>query len=85
MVATNARLDKVQANKLAELANAGIARTIDPVWTQADGDAVFAASCGTARADLMALGVAASEAVSAAILRAVRAARTMGGVPGLAK
>lgn len=83
VVATNAMIDKIGANKLAEMANMGVARTISPVWTQADGDVLFAASCGEEPADLMALGVAAAEAVSEAILRAVRSARTMGGVPGL--
>jgi L-aminopeptidase/D-esterase-like protein len=85
VVATNAVLDKVAANKLAELAGTGVARTINPVWTQSDGDVTFAVSCGNERADLTALGVAAAEAVSEAILRAVRLARGMGGVPGLAK
>lgn len=84
VVATNARLDKTGANKLAEMANCGVARTIQPVWTQADGDVVFAASCGGETADLMALGVAAAEAVSESILRAVRSAHGLGGVPGLA-
>ncbi len=84
VVATNAKLDKVSVNKLAELANAGMARAIDPVWTQSDGDVVFALSTGSETADLMALGVAAAEAVSASILRAVRSARTLGGLPGLA-
>jgi L-aminopeptidase/D-esterase-like protein len=84
VVATNARLDRVGANKLAELANAGMARAIRPVWTQADGDVLFALSCGEERCDLTALGVAGAEAVAGAIVRAVRAAHTMGGVPGLA-
>jgi len=39
---------------------------------------------GTNKAPVDALGVAASEAVAAAIVRAVRMAKTMGGVPGLA-
>lgn len=84
VVATNARLDKVGANKLAEHANAGMARAIRPVWTQADGDVVFALSCGEERCDLTALGVAGAEAVAHAIVRAVRTAHGMGGVPGLA-
>lgn len=84
VVATNARLDKVGANKLAALASAGMARSIRPVWTQADGDVVFALSCGGESADLMALGVAAAEALEAAVVRSVRSARGFGGLPGLA-
>src|ERR1017187_4181824 len=83
VVSTNARLTKVQARKLAEQAGLGMARTIYPVNTMFDGDIVFTLSIGEHQADLNTLGVAAAEAVSAAILRAVRFAKTLGGVPGL--
>lgn len=84
VVATNAALDKPGAQKLATLAQAGMARAIRPVHTPYDGDLVIALSLGKERADLAALGVAAAEAVEQAVLRAVKRARTMGGVPGLA-
>ena len=83
VVATNARLNKVGATKLAQFGSLGVARTIAPVWTTFDGDITFAFSCGTVEADLNGLGVAAAEAVSQAILRAVRLAPPMGGLPGL--
>jgi len=83
VVATNARLNKVQATKLAQFGSLGVARTIAPVWTTQDGDITFAFSCGTLEANLDALGVAAADAVSKAILRAVRLAPSMGGLPGL--
>jgi L-aminopeptidase/D-esterase-like protein len=83
VVATNARLTKVEATKLAQLGQLGVARTIRPVNTMSDGDLVIALSIGGARATVDALGVAAAEAVSEAILRAVRLAPTLGGVPGL--
>ena len=84
VVATNARLSKVGATKLAQLGGLGMARTIYPVNTMFDGDIVFALSCGDARADVNVVGVAAADAVAQAVVRAVKAARTMGGVPGLA-
>jgi L-aminopeptidase/D-esterase-like protein len=84
VVATNARLNKVQANKLAQFASLGMARAIYPVNTMADGDIAFALSAGTLQADINILGVAAAEAVAQSILRAVRLAKTLGGVPGLA-
>ena len=84
VVATNARLNKVQANKLAQFASLGMARTIYPVNTMADGDVAFALSLGALQADINNLGVAAAEAVAQSILRAVRLAKTLGGVPGLA-
>jgi L-aminopeptidase/D-esterase-like protein len=83
VVATNARLTKLEATKLAQLANLGVARTINPVNTMSDGDVVIALSVGDAQANVESLGVAAAEAVSQSILRAVRLAPTSGGVPGL--
>ena len=85
VVATNARLTKVGATKLAQQAALGMARTIFPVNTMFDGDIVFALSTGTAEADINTLGSMAAEAVAQAVVRAVRSAPTLGGVPGLAK
>jgi len=85
VVATNARLSKVGAKKLSQLAQIGVARTISPVNTTLDGDLVIALSLGKEEADINALGVAAARAVEQSILRAVRLAPTLGGVPGLAK
>jgi L-aminopeptidase/D-esterase-like protein len=83
VVATNARLDKVEASKLAEFASLGMARAIWPVNTMLDGDTTFALSMGTLRADINALGSAAAEAVVQGILRAVRLAKSLGGLPAL--
>jgi len=83
VVATNAKLTKVQAQKLAQFASLGVARAIYPVNTTFDGDTVFALSVGSAQGEINALGSAAAEAVAQGILRAVRMAKTMGGVPGL--
>ena len=84
VVATNARLNKVQAAKLAQMAGLGMARTIYPVNTMSDGDVVIALSLGNEAANIDALGVAAAEALAQAIVRAVRLSPTMGGLPGLA-
>jgi L-aminopeptidase/D-esterase-like protein len=84
VVATNANLAKPQAARLAQMASAGMARAISPVFTTNDGDVVIALSAGHAEADVNALGAAAAQAVAQAIVRGVKLARTMGGVPGLA-
>ncbi len=84
-VGTNAALTKVEATKLARLASLGMARAIDPVNTSVDGDLVVALSLGSGKAPVDSLGVAAAEAVAQSILRAVRLAPTLGGVPGLKK
>ena len=83
VVATNARLSKPMANKLAQFGSIGVARSISPVWTMYDGDVVMALSIGDKQADVNVLGVAAAEAVAQSILRAVQLAPTLGGVPGL--
>jgi L-aminopeptidase/D-esterase-like protein len=80
VVATNARLDKAQANKLAEMAGGGIARTVDPYLTMFDGDAIFALSLGEKKCDLTLLGLAAAEVVSTAIIRAIVKSETMAGI-----
>jgi len=85
VIATNAQLTKVEANKLAQFASLGMARTIYPVNTYVDGDTVFALSIGKLRADINSLGAAAADALAQAILRSVKLAKTMGGVPGLAE
>jgi L-aminopeptidase/D-esterase-like protein len=84
VVATNAKLSKVGAQKLAQFASLGVARAISPVNTSFDGDTTFALSIGDAQANLNALGSAAAEAAARAIVRAVQTAKTMGGLPGLA-
>ncbi len=84
VVATNARLTKVQATKLAQLGGAGMALALSPPWTIYDGDLTIALSIGDAEADFTSLGVAASQAVAESIVRAVRAAPSLGGLPGLA-
>jgi L-aminopeptidase/D-esterase-like protein len=83
VVATNAQLTKVQATKLAQFASLGVARAIDPVNTMSDGDVTVALGIGRATANIDSLGVAAAEAVAESILRAVRLAPSMGGLPGL--
>jgi L-aminopeptidase/D-esterase-like protein len=83
VIATNAKLTKVQATKLAQFAQIGMGRTLSPANTMFDGDTVFALSIGEGRADINALGAAAMEATVQAILRGVRMAPTLGGVRGL--
>jgi len=81
VVATNARLTKVQTTKVAQMAHDGYARAISPVHTPLDGDTVFALATGTLTSDvdLLTVGALAAEAMSEAI---VRAARTATGIPG---
>ena len=81
VIMTNAKLDKLQATKVAEMAQDGVARAIRPAHTRFDGDVVFALSAGTRRTDLNTLGAAAAGVTAQAIVHAVKAAKGLGGVP----
>ncbi len=71
-VMTNARLDKLHANKLADIAHDGLAMSIRPVHTDADGDTVFALSSGDKIIDYNIIAALCSEATALAIENAVR-------------
>ena len=77
IVATDAQLSKAHTNKLASMAHAGLARSINPVHTASDGDALFAlATGGSGRpGNLTVLGALAAEVTARAVLNAVRAAQ----------
>ncbi len=81
VVATNAALTKTGATKVAQMAHDGLARTIRPVHTQIDGDLVFAFSLGEQVADAGLVGAIAADVLGEAIMRAVRAAEPLHGIP----
>jgi L-aminopeptidase/D-esterase-like protein len=83
VVATNAKLTKAQATKVAQMAQDGIARTIRPAHTMLDGDVVFALSTGARKADVSILGAFAAQLMAEAVVRAVKMAGPAGGLPGL--
>ena len=79
VVATDARITKAQAHRLAVTAHDGLARTISPVHTMSDGDTLFA--LGTGKADkvlgMMTLSTMAAEVVALATARAVLLAQSV--------
>ena len=83
VVATNARFDKVQVNKIASVAHDGLALAVRPAHTMADGDIMFALALGSweGKASLDRLCAAAALCASRAIVRAVLKAEGIGGVP----
>ena len=84
VVASNARLNKEQTNKVAQMAQDGIARAVRPAHTMLDGDTVFALSTGKVKADVNIVGAFGADVLAQAILRAVRSARSVGDLPGAA-
>ena len=87
VVATDARLTRPQARKVAQMAHDGLARTIEPIHTLTDGDTLFALATGASgrTAHVTLVGALAAEAVAAAVLNAVRHATPVrgAGVPPL--
>lgn len=81
VVATDARLTRTEAATIAGLAMLGFARALSPPHTVWDGDALFALSVGDRATDLTALGLAAADVVARAIVRGVRAATSLPGLP----
>ncbi len=84
VIATDARLSKAQANKVAQMAHDGLARSINPVHTMGDGDTLFALATGASGRDasVTLLGALAAEVTARAVLRAVHAATGLN-QPGL--
>jgi L-aminopeptidase/D-esterase-like protein len=85
VVATDAKLTKPQATKVAQMAQDGLARAIRPAHTMFDGDTIFALATGPKKADVSLIGAFAAEVMTEAILRAVKMAASAGGLPGLQK
>jgi L-aminopeptidase/D-esterase-like protein len=83
VIATNAKLTKVEAQKLAQMAHDGYARAISPIHTQADGDTIFGVATGSheGQVNLSMLGALAADAMAEAILRAATEATSLGGLP----
>ncbi|WP_404302811.1 P1 family peptidase [Alicycliphilus denitrificans] len=79
VIATDARLTKVQAQRLAVAGHDGLARAINPVHTMSDGDTLFTLATGVhaQHPGMMVLATMAAEAVARASVRAVLAARSL--------
>ena len=81
VIITNAAFDKSQLCKIAGMGHDGLARSIRPVHTSADGDSVYAVSVGNVKADQDLVGTLGAEVISEAIIRAVENAESAYGYP----
>ena len=79
-VATNADLSKEEANKVAQMAQNGLARVIRPANTMLDGDTLFCMATGKKKCEVSIVGAFAAEVVANAIVSALRNARPAGGL-----
>jgi L-aminopeptidase/D-esterase-like protein len=81
VVATNAGLSKEEANKMAQMAQSGVARAVRPAHTMFDGDTIFALSTGNKKVDVNLIGAYAAEVVAQAIASGARAAERVADLP----
>jgi L-aminopeptidase/D-esterase-like protein len=83
IVVTNAKLTKVQAQKMAQMAHDGYARAIYPVHTPGDGDTIFSAATGTWAGDVNSgqVGALAADVMAEAIVRSATQATASNGLP----
>src|SRR5205814_4417932 len=83
LVATNAKLTKSQATRMALMADDGYARAISPAHTNGDGDTIFSLATGrwTGTADITVIGALAAEAMADAVVRAGTQATGVAGIP----
>ncbi len=84
VIVTNAKFNKTQLCKIAGMGHDGMARSIRPVHTAADGDSIFARSVGEVEADQDLVGLLGAEVLSEAITRAVQNAESAFGYPSAA-
>lgn len=83
LVATNAKLDKAQAHRMALMADDGFARAIFPSHTLGDGDTVFSLATGTwtGQVDISQIGALAADVMARAIVRAATESTGLPGIP----
>ncbi len=82
IIVTNADLSKTDANRVAQVAHDGLARSINPAHLQGDGDTLFVMATGAKKsANLSIVSTLAAEMVSDAIVRAVITATGLPGIP----
>ncbi|MDP2886089.1 MAG: P1 family peptidase [Ignavibacteria bacterium] len=83
VVATNARLSKLELFRVSQRMHDGMARAVVPAHTSYDGDVSFALSCGQVEADLDLISEIAAQVTADAIRRGVKSAKSVSGIPGL--
>lgn len=72
VIATNARLTKGGATRVAMMAQDGYARTISPAHTMFDGDTIFCMATGEVEAGVNVVGAIAAEVMARAIVKSIK-------------
>lgn len=81
LIVTNGDFTKAQAKKIASMAHNGFGRTMRPAHTMFDGDTIFTMSTNKVPSDVSTVGMLAAKVMEKAILRAVKEASSLNGIP----
>ncbi|MEL6151029.1 MAG: P1 family peptidase, partial [Chloroflexota bacterium] len=77
IVATNARLNKEETNKVAQMAHNGLAMSVRPAHLMYDGDTIFSLATGAIESDVNVVGAFAAEVTAQAIRNGIRNSSTL--------
>lgn len=80
VIGTNAILTKAEANKVSQMAQNGLARSINPVHSMMDGDTVFTMATNVVKSDVNIIGTLAAEVMSRAISNGIKSAESINGL-----
>ncbi len=81
VIATNGRLNKTEATKVAQMAHDGLARAVRPAHLMFDGDTIFTLATGQVDTHVNVVGAVAAEVFAEAIVQGIQAAVSLGGLP----
>ena len=84
VILTNADFNKTDLTRIADMTHNGLARTIRPVHTMADGDTVYAMASGTVKTNVDLAGTLAAKVMAEAVKDAVLSAKTAYGAKAAA-
>jgi L-aminopeptidase/D-esterase-like protein len=81
VIVTDAALDPMQCGMVAQMASAGFAHAVSPVFCPYDGDVVIVLSTGDKKLPVFTAGQLAADLAAEAIVRGVLTARAVDGIP----
>jgi len=84
VILTNADFNKTDLTRIADMTHNGLARTIRPVHTMADGDTVYAMASGTVKTNVDLAGTLAAKVMAEAVKDAVLSVKTAYGAKAAA-
>lgn len=83
VIITNAKLNKVETNRIASHSHNGLARTMSPAHTEYDGDTIFTMATGEVKTPLNMVKIMAVKSVEDAVVNGIKNAAGLAGYPSI--